>query len=190
MRKLIVSLNITLDGFIAGPHHELDWHFKYWSDSMGEGLCELLAGAGTILLGRKTYECMVSDWLSKEMDPLCRGIDFIVANKMNSTEKVIFSRTLLKPPGNNVRLARCPAEKEIRDLKTAKGNDLLVLGSGELVSFLTRENLVDEYQLWVHPILLGRGKRFTYHIRGTRGLQLKQLSRIEEGVSRMVFTVG
>ena len=87
-------MNVTLDGYFSGPHCELDWHFTSWTKEMGDALCNQLAQADTILLGRVTYNAMAAYWPLKMADPSCRGEDFAFANMMNSYSKIVFSKTI------------------------------------------------------------------------------------------------
>lgn len=158
MRKLIVSMNLTLDGLMSGAECELDWHFKCWTPEMGETLCEQLSRADTILLGRVTYQAMAKYWPLKVADPSLQGEDFAFADMMNHYTKIVFSNTLAKPAWNNSTVIKGNVEDEITALKKLPGRDVIVYGSGKLVSALMHGGLVDDYQLWVHPVVLGKGK--------------------------------
>jgi dihydrofolate reductase len=159
MRKLIVSMNVTLDGFMSGPDCELDWHFKYWNSEMEDELCTQLAKADTILLGRVTYNAMAKYWPLKLADPLCRGEGFAFANMMNSYKKIVFSKTITSTEWNNSKLVSGNLQDEISTLKEMSGKDIIVYGSGKLSDALIESGMVDEYQLWIHPVILGNGKR-------------------------------
>ncbi len=158
MRKLIVSMNVTLDGYMSGSECELDWHFQYWTKEMAESLCEQLSKADTILLGRVTYNAMARYWLSKVVNPSLRGEDFAFANMMNSYDKIVFSKTITLPEWSNSKLVSGNLEDEINLLKQKPGKDIIVYGSGRLVNSLIKSGMVDEYQLWLHPVVLGKGK--------------------------------
>jgi dihydrofolate reductase len=157
-RKLIVSMNITLDGYLSGPGCELDWHFKSWTQEMGDALCSQLAKADTILLGRVTYNAMAKYWPAKVSDPSCRGEDFAFANMMNSYTKIVFSKTIASTAWNNTKLLKGNLQEEISRLKKKPGKDIMVYGSGQLADALIKSGLVNEYQLWLHPVILGKGK--------------------------------
>ena len=151
-------MNLTLDGLMSGPDCELDWHFKCWTPDMGEALCSQLCQADTILLGRVTYQAMASYWPLKVADPSLRGEDFAFADMMNRYAKMVFSNTLLKPGWNNSTIINGNVENKITALKKQPGRNMIVYGSGKLVSTLINGGLVDDYLLWVHPIILGKGK--------------------------------
>ena len=150
-------MNVTLDGFMSGVNCELDWHFKSWTIEMAECLCEELSKADTILLGRITYNAMATYWPAKATDCSFPREDIAFADMMNTYNKIIFSRTLKKVKWNNSRLAKKNIAKEIFQLKQQPGRNIIVYGSGQLVSSLMQLNLVDEYQLWIHPVLLREG---------------------------------
>ena len=151
-------MNVTLDGFMAGPNCELDWHFNYWDEEMARHAGEQLSKADTILLGRVTYNAMAKYWPSKMMDLLCPREDVAFAYMINGCQKVVFSKTLQHTTWNNSRLAKENIRKEIIKLKQQPGKDMIVYGSGSIVSALTRFGLIDEYILWLHPVVLGKGK--------------------------------
>lgn len=151
-------MNVTLDGFMSGPNCELDWHFKSWTPDLAEALCLQLSNADTIILGRITYCAMAKYWTMKTLDPSFPKEDIAFAEMMNRYTKVVFTQTLTVPQWNNSILVKGNIEKEIKRLKKQAGKNLIIYGSGKLVSALINRNLVDEYQLWVHPVLLAKGK--------------------------------
>lgn len=174
-------MNVTLDGFFAGPHCELDWHFRYWNNEMADCAGEQLSRADTLLLGRITYGAMARHWSSVAMDPSFPREDMAFADMMNKYTKVVFSRTL-KDVGiwQNTRLAEGTVGNAVRQLKREKGKDIIVYGSGSIVSALMQHNLVDEYVLWVHPVFLGKGKPlFKGH---QQSMQLVRTQRFGSGV--------
>ena len=151
-------MNITLDGFMSGPNCELDWHFQSWTEEMAECLCEQLSKADTILLGRITYGAMARYWPSQTMNPSYPRENIAFAEMMNNYPKIVFSKTLTTTEWNNSRLVKGDISMEISKLKQKPGKDMIIYGSGRIVSVLAELNLVDEYVLWVHPIILGKGK--------------------------------
>jgi dihydrofolate reductase len=160
MRKLIVSMNITLDGFIAGATGELDWHYRYWNDAMTKCLATQLAAADTLLLGRKTYLAMADYWPQRVADLSCFDEDIAFAELINHREKIVFSGTLQDISWNNSRVVKRELQDEVQELKRQEGSDLLVYGSATLVSELSRLSLIDEYVLWLHPVMIGKGRLF------------------------------
>jgi dihydrofolate reductase len=182
MRKLIVSMNVTLDGFMAGPDCSLDWHFKSWTSEMAATLCTELNKADTILMGRVTYAAMAKHWPSKMLDCHHPREDILFAEMMNQYRKVVFSRTLASADWHNSTLLKGNMLREIRLLKKQLAKNIMVYGSGTLVAALMQAGLVDEYQIWVHPVALGSGKPLFQHAGQRLQLQLKQTKPFPPGV--------
>ena len=159
MRRLIVSMNTTLDGYMAGPHCELDWHFNRWDEEMAITAAEQLSQADTILLGRVTYLAMANYWALKERNCNIPRSDIDFVDMMNSYKKLVFSKTLKTSAWCNSEISKASPERILPSLKQRKGKDIILYGSGKLAGTLTQFNLVDEYQLWIHPVILGKGKR-------------------------------
>jgi len=187
MRKLIVSMNLTLDGLMSGPDCELDWHFKCWTPEMSEALCEQLSRADTILLGRVTYQAMAKYWPSKVADPFLRGEDFAFADMMNYYAKIVFSNTLTKPKWNNSRVMNGNVDDKITALKKQPGRNIIVYGSGKLVSALMHGGLVDDYHLWVHPVILGKGKPLFNNLQERHDMTFFGTKTFDSGVILMHY---
>ncbi len=152
MRKLYLFNFISLDGFFEGQNKwELDWHNV--DDEFHEFAIEQLNSTDILLFGRTTYEGMASYWTSGD----AIKDDSIVAGKMNSISKIVFSKTLNKAEWQNTRLIKNYAAGEIRKIKEGERNDIGILGSADLASSLINENLIDEFRIMINPILLGKG---------------------------------
>lgn len=152
MRKVIVSNLVSLDGFIAGPNGEIDWFS--WDKELEAYCKDQIAWMGAILFGRVTYELMAGYWpgaSDKENDPA-------IIDAMNNLPKIVFSRTLENVPWNNSRLVKDDIEGEVARLKREPGKDIVIYGSGSIVSALSQAGLIDEYRIFVNPVVLGGGK--------------------------------
>ncbi|MGB8193580.1 MAG: dihydrofolate reductase family protein [Chitinophagaceae bacterium] len=182
MRKVIVSMNITLDGFMAGPNCELDWHFNYWNEEMAEYASYQLSHADTILLGRVTYNAMAKYWTAVTMSAVAPRQDLAFAGMMNNYHKIVFSKTMEKAEWNNSRLVKNNISKEIMQLKRQPGKDMIIYGSGSVVSTLMRSDLVDEYVLWIHPVVLGKGKNLFKSQHDMHALRLIEVKSFSSGV--------
>jgi len=189
MRKLIVSMNVTLDGFLSGPNCELDWHFTCWTAEMAEALGQQLERADTILLGRVTYLAMAKYWPAKAMDVAAPREDLAFIQMMNRYRKIVFSKTLTLAEWHNSTVANKNLAEEIRQLKQQSGKDLMLYGSAKLVAALVKLNLVDEYQLWVHPVVLGKGKSLFKTLPQRLSLALLQTKVFCSGVTLLVYQV-
>ena len=155
MRKLVVFNQVTLDGYFTGPNGDLSWAHNAQEDAEWKAFVEENAkSGGTLLFGRVTYQMMVSYWPT----PAARENDPIVAKAMNELPKVVFSRTLSEAPWNNTKLVKSDPAAEVRKMKNESGDAMIILGSGKIVSQLTQERLIDEYQVVVNPLVLGKGR--------------------------------
>jgi dihydrofolate reductase len=166
MRKLSVFNLMTLDGYIAGQDGDISWHNV---DKEFQELAEKASNSGNILLfGRVTYELMMRYWPTPEAiknDP-------IVAQGMNNSEKIVFSRTMNKADWNNTKLVKDNMLMEIRKLKQGSGKDMTVLGSGNVVSQLAQERLIDEFQILLNPVVIGKGKTMFEGVKDRFSLKL------------------
>jgi dihydrofolate reductase len=187
MRKLIVSMNVTLDGFLSGPDCELDWHFKSWTSEMAESACEQLSKADTILLGRITYSAMATYWAARLSDFSFPREDLAFADMMHRHKKIVFSHSACIPRWNNVTVAKGKMAATVANLKQRSGKDILVYGSASLVAALIHLNLVDEYQVWVHPVVLGKGKVLFKNLTRKLDLHLFKTHIFRSGVVMLCY---
>jgi len=155
MRRLGVFNQMSLDGYFADANGDISWFKQGSQDAEWNAFVEGNAkGGGVLLFGRITYELMASYWPT----PLAMKNDPVVAERMNSLPKVVFSRTLDKASWNNTKLVKGDLAAEIRKMKKEPGEGMVILGSGSIVSQLAPEGLIDEYQIVVNPVVLGRGR--------------------------------
>jgi dihydrofolate reductase len=146
MTKITVTNHLSLDGVMEYPEA---WASPYQDDVMSAKLGEGMQRHGALLLGRRTYETFYSYWPKQKDNP--------ISDLLNRRQKYVVSRTLEEPlPWENSTLVR---EDEIAGVRERAGVDLAVLGSGDLLQTLMREDLVDEYLLMIHPVVLGSGQR-------------------------------
>lgn len=154
MRKVIFSTMVSLDGFIEGPNRELDWPIidgelhRYVNDQ-----CRAM---GAFLYGRRTYEVMVAYWPTADANPSAPDFEVEFSRIWKAMPKIVFSKTLEKTEGN-ARLVRENVVEEVTKLKAQSGKDLLLLGGADLASTFMRHRLIDEYEIYVHPVVLGGG---------------------------------
>jgi dihydrofolate reductase len=143
---------MTVDGYFEGPNNDISWHNV--DAEFNEYAAEMLNSVDTLLFGRVTYELMASYW------PTADAIrnDPIVAGKMNALPKIVFSRTLNEVEWNNTRLLKDVVPQEIKSMKQAFGKDMMILGSGTIMSEFARRGLIDGYGIMVNPLVLGSGK--------------------------------
>ncbi len=163
MKKLVVGTFLTLDGVMQAPGDPKEdteggferggWQRPYFDADAGKIMGENIAATDALLLGRVTYQIFAAFWPSTpEDDP--------IGKRLNSIPKYVVSTTLDKVEWNNSTLIKGNIAEEIAKLKQQPGSGYLsVTGSGKLAQTLMRHSLVDEYNLWIHPIVLGSGKR-------------------------------
>jgi dihydrofolate reductase len=183
MSKLKVSTFLTLDGVLQAPGDasEFDrggWQIQFFDDSAGAIAKDGLFAADALLLGRVTYEHFAAAWPEMTDE---EGF----AERMNSIPKFVASTTLSDAEWN-ASLIRDVAT-EVPELKAQ--HDLLVSGSGRLVHALREHDLVDEYEIWIHPILLGAGKRLFEDIAATTTLALRGSKTTDRGITVLTFEV-
>jgi dihydrofolate reductase len=163
MRKLTVSEFVSLDGVMQAPggadedteggFRHGGWQMGYFDDVAGERIGASMAQTGAFLLGRRTYEIFASYWPTQsDDDPF--------AKILNGLPKYVASTTLGEPLAwQNSTLLQGDVAKAVAELKEGEGGNIVVLGSGGLVQTLYENDLVDEYALMIHPIVLGSGKK-------------------------------
>jgi dihydrofolate reductase len=155
MRRLVAFNSVTLDGYFAGMNGDISWAHKDSNDAEWNSfVADNAGGGGVLVFGRVTYELMASYWPT----PFATRNDPIVAERMNGLQKVVFSRTLDHAAWNNTRLVKGDVAAEIRKMKQEPGAGMAILGSGSIVSQLAQESLIDEFQIVVIPVVLGRGR--------------------------------
>jgi dihydrofolate reductase len=147
-------MSVSLDGFIEGPNRELDWHMV--DDELHSHFNEQLSAMGAFLSGRVTYELMAGFWPTADADPSSTGPMVEFARIWRDTPKIVFSRTLERADWNTT-VVRDVVPEEIMELKAQPGGDLVV-GGADLAAAFMRHGLIDEYRLYVHPVVIGRGK--------------------------------
>lgn len=185
MRKLVVIEFLSLDGVmqsVGSPEEDTDGGFLHggWARPYGDEVLarSALAGQATTdayLFGRRTYEKMLAFWPQQpDADPM--------AAHLNATRKYVASSTLERVEWRNARLLEGDVPTAVADLKRQPGQDIAVLGSGELVQTLMRHRLVDEYELFVHPLVLGSGKRLFRDSDEVRRLELTSCTPTSTGV--------
>jgi dihydrofolate reductase len=155
MRKVVVPLSVSLDGFFEGPGHDLSWHLV--DDELHAHFNEQLAAMSTFLDGRVSHELMAEFWPTADADPESSGPMREFARIWRDMPKIVFSRTLERTDWNTT-VKRAVDPEEIRALKREPGGDM-ALGGADLAQSFRQHDLIDEYRLYVHPVLLGRGRQ-------------------------------
>jgi dihydrofolate reductase len=154
VRKIVVSMSVSLDGYMEGPDRDIGWHLV--DDELHDHFNDWLAGMGAFLEGRVTYELMAGVWPTAGADPASTRPMVEFARIWLDMPKIVYSRTLEHADWNTT-VVRDVVADEVRALKAQPGGDM-VLGGAELAAAFRRLDLIDEYRIYVHPVLIGAGK--------------------------------
>lgn len=177
MRKLIYSMNVSLDGFIAGPAGELDWGVP--SEEIHRVHNEHVRELGAHLCGRRLYEVMTY-WETAEEDQELKDYEVEFARLWKALPKIVFSTTLERVEGNT-RLLRDGVAAEVAALKAQPGKDLAVGGAG-LASTLIRLGMVDEFRVFTNPAVLGAGTPYFPPLEQPVALELIEAQTLSSSV--------
>ncbi|MET8685071.1 dihydrofolate reductase family protein [Streptomyces sp. NPDC004732] len=178
MRKIIWAMSMSLDGYMEGPHREIDWHLV--DDELHRHFNEQAAAMGAFLDGRVSWELMAAFWPDADSDPASTGPVREFAGIWRSMPKYVFSRTLERA-GWNTTIMRDVVPEEIRALKEAAKGDLGV-GGADLAAAFLRLGLIDEIHVYVHPVVIGRGKAMFQASDVTADLKLAATRTFGNGV--------
>lgn len=178
MRKLSVFNNESLDGYFTGPNGDLTWAYQGGDDpEFNAFVGKNASGGGALLFGRVTYEMMVNYWPT----PMAMEQNPTVAKGMNSMQKYVISRTLDKATWQNTKLLKGDLVTEVRNLKNEDGPGIAILGSGSLVVPLAEAGLIDEFQVVINPVALGKGRSMFTGLDMTLQLKLTESKSFKNG---------
>jgi dihydrofolate reductase len=188
MRKLKLQMQITVDGFVAGPNGELDWMTWDQIDKLSEHINSITDSSDTILMGRKMTDEFVNYWTGVLEHP--ESPEYVFARKMIDYPKVVFTKTLDESAWPNTVLAKGDIVEEVNHLKNQQGKDLLVYGGAGFVSSLIKHNLIDEYHLFVNPVAIGRGMTIFSEFGGKFSLKQVDATPYECGITVHKYLPG
>jgi dihydrofolate reductase len=176
MRKVHVFDNVSLDGFFVDASGDMSWAHKHdeeWN-AFASGNAR---GDAELLFGRVTYDMMAAFWPTPQAAQMLPA----VAAGMNAARKHVVSRTLDAVDWQNSTLVKGDLVEEVTRLKQQPGPDLVILGSGSIVSQLTQARLIDEYQIVLNPVVLGSGRTLFEAVNGTVSLALRKTRAFSNG---------
>lgn len=176
MRRLAVFEQVSLDGFFTDADGDMSWAHKEdpeWHAFMAENA----SGGGALVFGRTTYDLMASYWPT----PAAYEANPTVASSMSALPKIVFSHTLRDPSWANTTVLQGDVVAQMRRLKAQNGPDMVILGSGTIVSPLAEAGLIDEYQIAVNPIVLGAGRTPFGTVSDRRSLTLARTRSFSNG---------
>jgi dihydrofolate reductase len=184
MRRLIVFNHVTLDGYFVSANGDVSWARNGNDDpEYSAFVAENASAGGQLLFGRVTYDLMASYWPT----PTADQHNPAVAKAMNSLSKVVFSRTLDQASWSNTRLVKGDLVAEVRKMMNEPGPGMAILGSGSLVAQLALEHLIDEYQMMVDPVALGRGRTMFDGIQEQLTLKLTRTRTFNNGKAFLCY---
>jgi dihydrofolate reductase len=167
MRRLIVFNSVSVDGYFVDMKGDMSWAHN--SDpEFNAFVSDNASGGGELLFGRITYNLMAGYWPT----PIARKNDPVVADGMNRLPKVVFSRTMDKASWNNTRLVKGDLVAEVRKMKKEPGPGMVIMGSGSIVAQLVEERVIDEYQVVLIPVVLGKGRTMFEGVKEKLGMKL------------------
>lgn len=155
MRRLKLQVQMTVDGYIAGPNGELDFMTWDWDDALKQYVTDLTKPVDCIVLGRKLAEGFIPYWAGVAANP--ENPEVSDGKLFTDTPKVVFSKTLSESPWANTVLANGSLVEEINNLKQQNGKDIIAYGGATFVSALIQHGLIDEYHPFINPAALGKG---------------------------------
>ncbi|MDB5159672.1 MAG: dihydrofolate reductase [Mucilaginibacter sp.] len=180
MRHLIFFMHISLDGFVAGPNGEMNW--IYVDEAMFDFVATMTEQADTALYGRVTYEMMQSYWPKAGEHPNASKHDIEHSAWYNKVSKVVLSKTMSEKGLGNTTVISGQLADNIHRIKKQEGKNILIFGSPRASQSLLNEGLIDEFWLFVNPIILGKGMPLFKDITGTTKLKLVASKTFASGV--------
>lgn len=155
MRKVKLQMQMTVNGYVAGPNSELEWMTWDWDAGLGDFVGNLTDSSDTILMGRKMVDGFCGHWENVANDP--HNPEYESGKKFVEMPKIVFSRTIEDLPWKNTTVATRDLENEISKLKNQAGKDIIVYGGAEFVSNLVQDRLIDDYYLFINPVAIKEG---------------------------------
>lgn len=180
MRKLVLFMHISLDGFAADENSGLRW--ISYDKELQQYADGIVATVGSPVYGRVTYELMAGYWPTVLNDPDANDRDRAHAKWVDRATKFVFSRTMQRADWNNTIVISNNIAEEINKLKQQPGKDLVIFGSPGLAHSLMELDLIDEYQLTLNPVLLGKGIPAFRNIKEKTSLKLIKSTPLQNGV--------
>lgn len=188
-RRVVATAFVTLDGYMVGPDEDISWVIEDFDPAMADDIAEDMTRWDMFVFGRVTYEIFAGYWPHAQpyqegdrLNPAAGREDPRIIRALNERPKLVFSRTLTSADWQHTRVVGGAPEEEIRGLTREPGGVINIQGSASIVQALARADLIDEYRLYVHPVLLSSGKRLYATGAGRQDFRLAQLKQYDNGV--------
>lgn len=186
MRKFKLQVQISVDGFIFGPNGEMDWITWNWGDDIKKYVSALTDSVDTIILGRKLAEGFIPHWQNVVSNP--GNPEHKFGNEMIDRPKYVFSKTLNKSVWDNTTVINGDSVIEIKKLKGQSGKDIIVYGGAEFVSSLIKDELIDEFYLFINPVAIGKGKSIFDELSSKQTLSLVESKSFDCGINLLKYS--
>ena len=185
MKKLKLQIQISIDGYIAGPNGEMDWITWTSDEDFINYVIELTDSCDTMLLGRKLAEGFIPYWTNITANP--QDPQYPFATRMVDMPKVVFSKTLDKSDWDNTKVANSDLADEVKQIKNQSGKDIIMYGGAEFVASVIKAGLIDEYHLFVNPSAIGKGMPIFNQIENTLKLNLIKATPLKSGIVILTY---
>jgi dihydrofolate reductase len=180
MRKLKLQVQITLDGYISGPNGEADWMTFNWSDDIKRYVDEITKPVDLILLGKNLAMGFIPHWAAVAHDK--NNPERQAGIKYSETAKIVFSKSLTSSQWANTTVENGDFVKRIREIKKQEGNDIMVYGGAHFVSSLIKEQLIDEFHLFINPSIIGKGLPIYQQVNEMQKLEIVKSIQFQCGI--------
>lgn len=195
-RRVVATTFVTLDGYMVGPDEDMSWVIAGFDRDMAEDIAQDMSSEPDVFVfGRVTFEIFAAYWPGAvayddgdELSPAEGKEDPRIIRALNDAPKLVFSRTLRSSEWENTRIVDDGLEDEIRRLKQRPGKAVSIQGSASIVQALARADLIDEYHLYAHPVLLGDGKPLFASGTDRQDFELARIKPYANGVVAMDYT--
>lgn len=186
MRKIVLTEWISLDGFTSGASNDMSFVGESFNEEMGKYEDSFLKSGDLLILGRETYESFAGAWPEREKNSEDPG-ERDYAKYLNNMKKIVISKSLKSADWTNCELWGELDIKKLKALKKEEGKNIIIYGSASVVQQLTNAELIDEYQLLIHPILLSAGKCLFKDVKGVHRLKLTDSKVFKSGVVVLTY---
>jgi dihydrofolate reductase len=188
MRKVIFKIELSLDGFIAGPKGEMDWGTAaFAAEEHWQHVFDMLSTVDTVFMSRVIYQIFKEFWPAAGTSPSTSKFEKKFSGWLDNTPKIVFSKTLEDVAWMNSRLVKGDAGKEITLLKQQPGKDFVMWGGSMFPQALMKLGLIDEYWINIHPVILGSGKPLFTDIKNRVPLGISSTKTFESGTVGLCY---
>jgi len=189
MRKVILFMHVSLDGYVCGPQDEMDW-CTMDDDAIGKFLIpELQSTVDTMLVGRVLYQGFEQYWPTVPENPSSPPEMIEFAKWMINTTKIVFSNTLKEVKWKNSSLAMADPATTIQRMKKETGGDMVIFGGALLAAYFVSHHLIDEFRIKLEPVILGKGKSLYSDLKERIKLKLVRSKLFDSGVAALHYDV-